>query len=264
MSQDLKIILTPKADTSSKTVEQLNQQIKSLEKKLNSLNLKTNIDASALKTLNDFSSAVDTYPKHLKSFNQTVKETTTITRNADGTVEKLTQQYKKNGEIILEEMEKRNAPPINITLDVVNFFNCLSESHNWDRCSLGDTVRIRSEELKTDVKARLVTFNFDFAQKTMDVTISNGKKIKSDFETISNMMYTSIKTNMDYNKRKIDWENATENFNIRNDRIAVKPDPPIIAKDGTAISHTTNDDGSVDITIEWDYPTSDEDKLRIR
>ncbi|WP_420313723.1 DUF7359 domain-containing protein [Bacillus amyloliquefaciens] len=69
---------------------------------------------------------------------------------------------------------------------------------------------------------------------------------------------------MDYNKRKIDWENATENFNIRNDRIAVKPDPPIIAKDGTAISHTTNDDGSVDITIEWDYPTSDEDKLRIR
>ncbi|MEK4632542.1 hypothetical protein HRF58_09325 [Bacillus velezensis] len=51
MSQDLKIILTPKADTSSKTVEQLNQQIKSLEKKLNSLNLKTNIDASALLTL---------------------------------------------------------------------------------------------------------------------------------------------------------------------------------------------------------------------
>ncbi|MCX3303733.1 hypothetical protein OTK50_00645 [Bacillus sp. NEAU-CP5] len=68
MSQDLKIILTPKADTSSKTVEQLNQQIKSLEKKLNSLNLKTNIDASALKT----------YQKHLKSFNQTVKETTTV------------------------------------------------------------------------------------------------------------------------------------------------------------------------------------------
>ncbi|WP_377803170.1 phage tail spike protein [Bacillus amyloliquefaciens] len=170
-----------------------------------------------------------------------------------------TELYEKS----IEEMEKRNAPPINITLDVVNFFNCISESHNWDRCSLGDTVRIRSEELKTDVKARLVTFNFDFAQKTMDVTISNGKKIKSDFETINNMMYTSIKTNTDYNKRKIDWENATENFNIRNDRIAVKPDPPIIKGDGTAISHTNNDDGSVDITIEWDYPTSDEDKYNI-
>ncbi|WP_283637857.1 DUF7359 domain-containing protein [Bacillus velezensis] len=170
-----------------------------------------------------------------------------------------TELYEKS----IEEMEKRNAPPINITLDVVNFFKCLSESHNWNRCTLGDTVRIRAEELKTDVKARLVTFNFDFAQKTMDVTISNGKKIKSDFETISNMMYTSIKTNTDYNKRKIDWENATQNFNIRNDRIAVKPDPPIIKGDGTAISHTNNDDGSVDITIEWDYPTSDEDKYNI-
>ncbi|PAC76367.1 DUF7359 domain-containing protein, partial [Bacillus velezensis] len=50
---------------------------------------------------------------------------------------------------------------------------------------------------------------------------------------------------------------------IRNDRIAVKPNPPIIKGDGTAISHTNNDDGSVDITIEWDYPTSNEDKYNI-
>ncbi|MCY9261589.1 phage tail tape measure protein [Bacillus spizizenii] len=112
MSQNLKIILTPQADTSSKTVEQLNQQIKSLEKKLNSLKLNTNIDSTTLKALQEFSSAVDAYQKNLKSYNQTVKETSTIIKNADGSVEKLTQQYKKNGEILQREtkiINNRNA-----------------------------------------------------------------------------------------------------------------------------------------------------------
>ncbi|MCY9273600.1 phage tail tape measure protein [Bacillus inaquosorum] len=112
MSQNLKIILTPQADTSSKTVEQLNQQIKSLEKKLNSLKLYTNIDSTTLKALQEFSSAVDAYQKNLKSYNQTVKETSTVIKNADGSVEKLTQQYKKNGEILQREtkiINNRNA-----------------------------------------------------------------------------------------------------------------------------------------------------------
>ncbi|MEG7377835.1 phage tail tape measure protein [Bacillus subtilis] len=112
MSQNLKIILTPQADTSSKTVDQLNQQIKSLEKKLNSLKLNTNIDSTTLKALQEFSSAVDAYQKNLKSYNQTVKETSTVIKNADGSVEKLTQQYKKNGEILQREtkiINNRNA-----------------------------------------------------------------------------------------------------------------------------------------------------------
>ncbi|MED1123301.1 phage tail tape measure protein [Bacillus atrophaeus] len=103
MSQNLKIILTPQADTSSSTVEQLNKQIKTLQGKLNALKLNTNIDSSTLKTLKEFSSAVETYEKNLKSYNQTVKETSKIVKNADGTVEKLTQQYKKNGEILQHE-----------------------------------------------------------------------------------------------------------------------------------------------------------------
>lgn len=103
LSQNLKIILTPQADTSSKTVEQLNQQIKSLEKKLNSLKLNTNIDSTTFKALQEFSSAVDAYQKNLKSYNQTVRETSTVIKNADGSVEKLTQQYKKNGEILQRE-----------------------------------------------------------------------------------------------------------------------------------------------------------------
>ncbi len=65
--------------------------------------LNTNIDSTTLKALQEFSSAVDVYQKNLKSYNQTVRETSTVIKNADGSVEKLTQQYKKNGEILQRE-----------------------------------------------------------------------------------------------------------------------------------------------------------------
>lgn len=95
MSQQLKIVVTPVADTSAQSVEQINKQLKTLQSKLNSLQLKTNIDTSALKTLKEFSSAVETYQKNLKNYNQTVKETQTVIKNADGTTEKVIQQHKK-------------------------------------------------------------------------------------------------------------------------------------------------------------------------
>ncbi|MCY8540028.1 phage tail tape measure protein [Bacillus haynesii] len=105
MSQQLKIVVTPVADTSAQSVEQINKQLKTLQSKLNSLQLKTNIDASALKTLKEFSSAVETYQKNLKNYNQTVKETQTVIKNADGTTEKIIQQHKKNGEILQREIK---------------------------------------------------------------------------------------------------------------------------------------------------------------
>ncbi|WP_241149886.1 phage tail tape measure protein [Bacillus licheniformis] len=105
MSQQLKIVVTPVADTSTQSVEQINKQLKTLQSKLNYLQLKTNIDASALKTLKEFSSAVETYQKNLKNYNQTVKETQTVIKNADGTTEKIIQQHKKNGEILQREIK---------------------------------------------------------------------------------------------------------------------------------------------------------------
>nr|WP_253186111.1 phage tail tape measure protein [Bacillus licheniformis] len=105
MSQQLKIIVTPVADTSTQSVEQINKQLKTLQSKLNSLQLKTNIDAAALKTLKEFSSAVETYQKNLKNYNQTVKETQTVIKNTDGTTEKIIQQHKKNGEILQREIK---------------------------------------------------------------------------------------------------------------------------------------------------------------
>lgn len=106
MSEQLKIFVTPVADTSPQTTDNLNKQIKQIQSKLNALELKTNIDNNTLKTLKEFASTFDKYQSNLKNYNDTVKETTKITQHLNGNVTKVTQEHKRSGEIIQRTTEK--------------------------------------------------------------------------------------------------------------------------------------------------------------
>jgi hypothetical protein len=52
---------------------------------------------------------------------------------------------------------------------------------------------------------------------------------------------------------------AANNFNTRNDRNAAAVVNPTWAADGTAIDHTVNEDGSVDLSIEWNWAGTNAD-----
>jgi hypothetical protein len=54
-------------------------------------------------------------------------------------------------------------------------------------------------------------------------------------------------------------QNSIINFNGRNDRNGTSISPITIPNDGTAIDHTTNTDGSVDISFEWRWSGSGDD-----
>jgi parallel beta-helix repeat protein len=45
-------------------------------------------------------------------------------------------------------------------------------------------------------------------------------------------------------------------FNSRNDRLSTVPANPVVAGDGTAVEHTVNTDGSVDISFKWTFSGS--------
>lgn len=163
----------------------------------------------------------------------------------------------------LEEMKKRNTPPINITMSIVNFFGILSEQQNWDRLSIGDIVRVQHDRLGIDVKTKVIEMTFDFEANKINLTVSNSKRVETVKEKMVKLVYTVSHINNDYAIRKIDWMNTAENFKIRNDRISAPVAAPTVASDGTAITHELNDNGSVDVVLKWEYPDSDEDRYNI-
>jgi hypothetical protein len=54
-------------------------------------------------------------------------------------------------------------------------------------------------------------------------------------------------------------DSAVANFNTRNDRSATAITTPTISGAGTAVDHTTNTDGSVDISLEWAWTGTNAD-----
>src|SRR5699024_4877164 len=150
-----------------------------------------------------------------------------------------------------EQLKKVNEPPVNITTSLVNFMAMLSEKHNWDRFDVWDIIRIQHDRLGMDLNVHIseITFPFD-GEESISVTIKNENKKVSLEDKFENTLYTVHKVDTDYNKRKINWERIAYNFNIRNDRIDKKPVPP----ESALLSHKENDDGSVNLELEWKYP----------
>ncbi|WP_458339641.1 DUF7359 domain-containing protein, partial [Bacillus velezensis] len=144
-----------------------------------------------------------------------------------------------------------------------NLFTVNKEKEFWDRIYLGDIIRLANDDFRTDVKATLTGMNFDFEQQSIQVTLSNGKRATTIEQDFARSLYTAKKASTEFNRKKIDYDTLLTNYNARNDRISAPVANPTIRNDGTAITHVVNDNGSVDVSIEWDFPDSDEDKYNI-
>ncbi len=152
----------------------------------------------------------------------------------------------------LGKLQELSSPPVNMNVEIINFFEMITEKHNWDRLNIGDIVRIRHDILGIHVKTRISEIHFDFEGATINLVISNTKEVESTKNKIKRAFYTIDKVNTDYNSRKINWNVAAQNFNSRNDRISETPTNPTISN--SAIEHKENDDGSVNLTLNWEYP----------
>ncbi|MEK4008326.1 DUF7359 domain-containing protein [Paenibacillus sp. FSL H3-0333] len=153
----------------------------------------------------------------------------------------------------IEQLELKRSPKINLTVDIINFLQCLSEQRNWDKLIIGDQVTIYNDKLKVNTKANLSSIEYDFNNGGIQVEIKDIQKRDTAETRYFKKLLKFAETEKSQKAAKIALENLTYNFNTRNDRISTVPADPIIANDGTAIDHVQNTDGSVDISFEWKY-----------
>lgn len=146
-------------------------------------------------------------------------------------------------------LNENSAPKINITTEIINFFEVPSEWHNWTRFKKGDLILIEVNELGTKVRARIQELLY--GETTINVVISNVEStIKDTLTRISNKLLAGDNLNKTYNFSKVGIQKVITNFNNRNDRI---PDVPSVVF-GTDLKHSLNDDGTVNLNVSWIFP----------
>lgn len=107
MANDLRINIVGTLNDKASTLE-INKVIKTLESKIEKLQLNVALDDKVVKTLADFSKAMENHKKIAQDLNRVIKEEKKVIKEADGTTKEYIRQHLKSGEIIEKEIEKIN------------------------------------------------------------------------------------------------------------------------------------------------------------
>ncbi|TPF17922.1 hypothetical protein CBE79_03995 [Priestia megaterium] len=112
-----------------------------------------------------------------------------------------------------EEMERVKYPQLTVTTDIVNLYSILTEHRNWNRLNLGDTVRIRYEEIGIDVKARVTEISFNFESETITLIVSNAKRTDNKDKKILNTIQQASSTTTSVSMNKSSWGDGNKALN---------------------------------------------------
>lgn len=111
---------------------------------------------------------------------------------------------------LLEEgikvFESYREPNISLTMDITNFLSNVESQNDWDKLSLGDTVKIESKRLDMIITAKIIEIEYDFEADTINLTIANEKEIKDEFEIMLSRIYGAEKTSTVVNMDKWKWD----------------------------------------------------------
>ena len=156
-------------------------------------------------------------------------------------------------DVALEKFALINIPQTVIKISIVNFLECIEEQRYWDKLNLLDTVRIKYDQFKTDVKAKLSEIDFDYEAGTIDITISDLRDLFNDQDKVIRKLYKSIESTNNLQRKKVNWDKVAVEHNASNNLISVTPANPVVANDDTALDHVLNTDSSASISFEWSF-----------
>jgi len=105
---------------------------------------------------------------------------------------------------------KVNQPPITINLSIVNFMNDIRFEKLKDRIALGDTVKVKSEDLDVYVSLKIIEIAYNLENDNITLTISNEKDLRDDMSKLVDEIYSSSHTSTIVDTNKGNWDKGGE------------------------------------------------------
>ncbi|MGG0308455.1 phage tail tape measure protein [Priestia megaterium] len=192
MANDIKILLSANLDF-SKTQEAINNQIGALEKKVNKLKINIDINDNTIKTMQQFSRAVEDYKKSYDKLNQSIQQNERIVKNADGTIDRYTTKMLKNGEILkthTQTIDNRNKAIKNESKAIADNLKVLQRQEELQKRVNKTKADGKSATTETyGDKYMSTSYKKDNSGKVVDkTTTENFAKADRDIERLKNKL----------------------------------------------------------------------------
>ena len=104
-------------------------------------------------------------------------------------------------------------PPLSLNLSIETFFESF-DTNLIKKIRIGDTVKLKSDRLKVDIKASITQITYDFANKKINLTVANVLGATDDDEKFAKRLNNAISTTTNVDINMLKWNEAE---NLRND-----------------------------------------------
>lgn len=104
-------------------------------------------------------------------------------------------------------------PPLSLNLSIETFFKSF-DTNLVKKIRIGDTVKLKSERLKVDIKASITQIVYDFTNEKINLTVANVRGATDDDEKFAKRLNNAISTTTTVDINALKWNEAE---NLRND-----------------------------------------------
>ncbi len=178
--------------TQQSKVDSINEDIKTLNKRVEDLQEQISIDSGFNQELLD--------ELNLYSMNERVWRDDRYTTAQD------------LFEGAVKEFEKLRQPKVVIDVDMDNLLNIVEEQYYWDKLVIGDLVKVKYPQMNIEYMATIIEINYNLEDGEANVVIANTKDLLDDTERLIEIIYksSSSTTLLETSKHKWDKVNGIE------------------------------------------------------
>lgn len=180
-------------------------EIDSKQSEINTLNSQVTIIENSIANLRSQVKSENNFTQEqLEELDYFIKEETYSDSNY--TEENVEELYEKGQEIL----NKISQPPIEFSMDIVDFLSIVECQHDWDKLVLGDIVTIQHESLGVDIQVRLVGYSHDVDSNSLTLKFSNRNSIDDPSVYLKDLLsqMSSTSTQVDFSRFK--WSQYDE------------------------------------------------------
>ncbi len=173
-------------------------EINSLKNQIATVNNNISNLQNSIRTENNFTQA------QLEELDYFIKEETYSDSNY---TEENISELKEKGQEILAKISQ---PPIEFSIDIVDFLSIVECQHDWVKLVLGDIVTIQHESLGVDIQVRLVGYTHDVDSNSLTLKFSNRNSIDDPNVYLKDLLaqMSSTSTQVDFSRFK--WNKYDE------------------------------------------------------
>lgn len=108
---------------------------------------------------------------------------------------------------------RSNQPPVQFSIDIIDFLRIVECQHDWNKLVLGDLINIQYTRFNLDIQVRLIAYTHDIDNNSLTIELSNKESLDNPYIYLNDLLSKAVSTSTTLDMSKYKWDKSEDNEN---------------------------------------------------